>query len=267
MWTTCRWPSTCRWRWRYPFYERFENGLSHWLHAGWGTDTNAPYAGSYAVHDTVPVRIAPDTTLWLTLAGELNLTNALNPQLTFWVRGHCGTIRGCDFRYRRMAGLNWPELGAVNLDTGFNADWTRKQVALTSYTNQTVRVRFQVWSYYGSAPDEDLFLDNIAVAELPSPVVLETTTPHLKSVDLQWTVSTLGAAFKRNEVYRATHPNVTMADTLLGVFTNAAVTSIDRRWTVDWGDLLLQGVYGGHATMPTPRPTSARPRPCRWGSR
>ena len=61
-----------------------------------------------------------------------------------------------------MADLNWPELGAVNLDTGFNADWTRKQVSLTSYTNRTVRLRFQVWSYYGSAPDEDLFLDKIA---------------------------------------------------------------------------------------------------------
>ena len=35
----------------------------------------------------VPVRIAPDTTLWLALAGELNLTNVVNPQLTFWVQG------------------------------------------------------------------------------------------------------------------------------------------------------------------------------------
>ncbi|MCC6821969.1 MAG: hypothetical protein IT579_14660, partial [Verrucomicrobia subdivision 3 bacterium] len=149
----------------YPFYENFENGLTNWLHAGWITDTNAPYGGGYAVHDTVPLRIAPDTTLWLTLAGELNLTNAVDPQLTFWVRGYLWHYSGLRFQVSTDGGLTWAELAAVNLDTGFNADWTRKQVALTSYTNQTVRVRFQTWSYNGSAPDEDIFLDNIGIGE------------------------------------------------------------------------------------------------------
>ena len=32
-----------------PFYEGFENGLSNWLHSAWVVDTNAPFAGGYAV--------------------------------------------------------------------------------------------------------------------------------------------------------------------------------------------------------------------------
>ncbi|MEI2722565.1 MAG: hypothetical protein V9H26_03160 [Verrucomicrobiota bacterium] len=77
--------------------------------------------GGYAVHDTVPLRIAPDTTLWLTLAGEVNLTNAVDPQLTFWVRGHLWHYSGLRFQVSTDGGLTWPELAAVNLDTGFNA--------------------------------------------------------------------------------------------------------------------------------------------------
>jgi hypothetical protein len=147
----------------YPFYEGFEQGLSNWLHAGWVADTNQPYAGSGAAHDTVPARIAPNTTLWLTLAAPLSLSNAVNPQLTFWVRGRLVHYSGLRFQVSTDGGLNWPELSAVNLDQGFNADWTRKQVSLAAYTNQTVRVRFQLWSYYDTAPDEDIFLDNIGI--------------------------------------------------------------------------------------------------------
>jgi hypothetical protein len=149
----------------YPFYENFENGLTNWLHAGWVTDTNSPYGGSFAAHDTVPTRITPDTTLWLALAGELDLTNAVNPQLSFLVRGHLWHYSGLRFQVSTDGGLNWAELAALNLDVGFDSGWTRKQVALTAYTNRTVRLRFQTWSYYGSAPDEDIFLDNIGIGE------------------------------------------------------------------------------------------------------
>jgi hypothetical protein len=97
----------------YPFYEGFEGGLTNWLHAAWVTETNAPYAGNQAAHDTVPGPMAPDTSLGLTLAGELNLTNAVNPQLTFWVRGHLLHYSGFRVQVSTDGGLNWPELGAA----------------------------------------------------------------------------------------------------------------------------------------------------------
>ena len=209
----------------YPFYEGFEQGLTNWLHAGWGTETNAPYAGSGAAHDTVPVRMPPSTVLWLELAGGLNLSNAVNPQLTYWVRGHLWHYSSLRVQVSTDGGVNWAVLGGLNLDTGFDANWTRMQASLAGYTNQTVRLRFESSCDY-RAPDEDLWLDKLTVADLPAAVVLETTTPHLKTVDLHWTASTLGGTFQRTEVYRATHPGVTLGDTLIGTFANASATSL-----------------------------------------
>ena len=117
-------------------------------------------------------------------------------------------------------GYNWAELGAFNLDYGYNSPtWTRRQASLQAYVNQTLRLRFQLNSFWGSAPYTDLNIDKITIADMPAAVMLETLTPHLRSVDVTWTESSLGGTFQRNEVYRATHATVTISDTLIGSFT------------------------------------------------
>ncbi|MDW8309708.1 MAG: hypothetical protein RMK20_10075, partial [Verrucomicrobiales bacterium] len=63
-------------------------------------------------------------------------------------------------------GVNWGDLAGFNYD--WNQGWTRVQAPLTAYTNRTIRLRFIVWSEYGTAPDQDLFLDNIGIGE-PAP--------------------------------------------------------------------------------------------------
>jgi len=150
----------------YPVFENFESGLDNWLHSSWAVDTNMPYAGLYAVRDTVPARIPPDAQLALVFAREINLSNAVNPALTFWVRGQLWYRT----RFRAQAstdgGVNWNDLVGLNYD--WNQGWTRLQVPLTSYTNRTIRLRFIVWSEWGTAPDQDLFLDNIGIGE-PAP--------------------------------------------------------------------------------------------------
>jgi hypothetical protein len=150
----------------YPFSENFESGLGNWLRASWALDTNSPYAGQFAVRDTVPPRIPPDAQLALVLARELNLSNAVNPSLTFWLRGQLWDRT----RFRAQAstdgGVYWSDLAGFNND--WNQGWTRVQASLTSYTNRTIRLRFIVWSESGTAPDQDLFLDNIGIGE-PAP--------------------------------------------------------------------------------------------------
>ena len=87
----------------YPFYENFENGLTNWLHAGWATDTNAPYAGSAAAHDTGRSAIPPDTALWLVLARELDLRQCGESALTFWMQGQLDTTPGSACKCPPMA--------------------------------------------------------------------------------------------------------------------------------------------------------------------
>jgi hypothetical protein len=122
--------------------------------------------------------------------------------------------------------LTWTDLSTVNADHGFNADWTRRQVSLQGYVNQVVRLRFQISAFWGTAPYNDLALDKITLAEMPAPVALQSLTPHLRSVEVAWSGSPLGGAFQRYEVYRATHSAVTASDTLIGSFSNMAMTNL-----------------------------------------
>ncbi len=166
----------------YAFFEGFENGLSNWLHSSWTVDTNLPFAGQFAVRDTVPPQIPPDTQLALVLNREVNLSNAVNPLLTFQVRGQLWYRT----RFRAQAstdgGVGWSDLAGLNYN--WDQNWTRFQVPLNSYTNRTIRLRFIVWSEYGTAPDQDLFLDNIGIGE-PAPGAPTLAAPaNLASVTI-----------------------------------------------------------------------------------
>ncbi len=69
--------------------------------------------GSYAVRDTPAGRMSPDTTYWLGLGGDLSLSNTVNPQLVFWVKGNCGIGRGSGCSIPTDGGLNWGDLTAL----------------------------------------------------------------------------------------------------------------------------------------------------------
>jgi len=247
-----------------PFYETFEAGLTNWLHSAWALDTNGAYGGSYAVRDTPTGRMNPDTTYWLGLGANLNLSNTVNPQLVFWVKGQLWYRSRFRVHYSTDGGLNWSELYGLNYD--WDQAWTRVQVSLQSLVNRTVRLRFATWNEYGSAPAQDLWIDNLTIEEMPAAVTLETLTPGLRSVDLAWTASTLGSAFKRTEVYRATHATVTLGDTLLGTFTDPAVTNLTdtglsigttyyyRVFTVDTNDVYIPSNERSTTTVPVPWP-------------
>ncbi len=208
-----------------PFAEGFEGNLSNWLHSSWFIDTNEAYAGQGAAKDAPGVRMGPDVQHWLVLGGELTLTNVVNPQLVFFVKGHLHYKSYFRVQYSKDGGLTWPELSAANLNYDSSWDWQRMQVSLDQFVGQTVRLRFAV-SDNSSAPDVEVQLDKIILEEMPAAVTLETTVPHLRSVDLTWTPSILGDAFQRYEVYQATHANVTVSDTLIGTFTDPNITTL-----------------------------------------
>ena len=206
-----------------PFYETFEAGLDHWLHASWARDTNGAYGGQYAVRDTPSGRMNPDTTYWLGLGSPLNLSNAVNPQLVFWVKGQLPYRSRFRVHYSTDGGLNWDELYGLNYE--WNQDWTRAQVSLQSLVNRLVRLRFATWNEYGSAPAEDLWIDNLAIEESPPPVTLLPLTEITPaSMRLDWTEAAIGN-FKEYRIYRSETPNVSESSTLLAVITNQAATT------------------------------------------
>ena len=218
----------------YPFFEDFENGLDHWLHSAWTVDTNAPFAGRFAVRDTVPPQIPPDAQLALVLNRELNLSNALNPLLTFQVRGQLWYRT----RFRAQAstdgGVNWSDLIGLNYD--WNQNWTRLQVPLTGYTNRTIRLRFIVWSEWGSAPDQDLFLDNIGIGE-PAPGAPTLAAPAnftIVGVSRPTLVVSNAVDFQGNPLsYRFEVYADAALSNLVGQVPAVASGPVTTAWTVD----------------------------------
>ncbi|MBE0543954.1 MAG: hypothetical protein IH623_21635, partial [Verrucomicrobia bacterium] len=166
----------------YPFHETFEHGLGNWLSATWAVDTNQPFAGRYAVRDTPSGRMTPDTALWLVLANDLSLSNAINPQLTFWLRGQLGWRSYFRVQASTDGGLNWTDLPAGQ-DHDWSSDWVKRQVSLLTYTNRSIRLRFQTSCNY-AAPETDVFIDNIGIGE-PAPGAPTLAAPaNLASVNI-----------------------------------------------------------------------------------
>jgi len=128
----------------------------------------------------------------LSLAGWINLTNAVNPQLTFWWQGNAA--------YRTFGvqvyapGLGWTTLWSSGANPG---QWSRVQVPLASYVNRQIRLAFYTTAYYSG-----IYIDKIAVAEQPQPVTITNAVAGFKSVQLGWTPTASGSSFKRYEVWR-----------------------------------------------------------------
>ncbi len=207
----------------FPFYETFEQGLTHWLHSSWALDTNGPYGGSYAVRDTPTGRMSPDTTYWLGLGGNLCLSNTVNPQLVFWIKGQLWDRTRFRLQYSGDGGLNWGDLTGWN--NNWDQGWTQVQVSLQGLVNQTLRLRYTVWSEWGSAPAQDLWIDNLAIEEAPAPVTLNPLDGITSaSMRLTWTETAI-SNFKEYRVYRSESSGVSESSVLLAVITNRATTT------------------------------------------
>jgi hypothetical protein len=151
----------------YPFFEDFENGLSRWLPGNWGPNSFQPYSGTNSPHNRLGDLWYNTTGLgWanmlLTAAGEIDLTNAVNPQLVFWWRGTVNPYGSGTFWVQAYtAGQVWQTIWG-NDTAGYNGtyDWTRAQVSLTNYLTRKIRLR--LYSY----GNPDVYLDHLGIGGL-----------------------------------------------------------------------------------------------------
>jgi hypothetical protein len=149
----------------YPFFDGFESGTGQWLAGSWTGVGDTPHTGSAAVQDTVNRRNPPDTPNYLTLAREVDLTNAADPTLTFFIRGTLGAYSWFRVQISTDGGLTWPDISTLNRDTGFNsAVWLKQQASLAAWKGSKIRIRFNSGGN-GYQPASDIFLDNIGIGE------------------------------------------------------------------------------------------------------
>jgi len=140
----------------------------------------------------------------------------------FWWRGTVNPYTSGAFWVQAYtAGQVWQTIWGNDV-AGYNGtyDWTRLQVSLTNYVTRKIRLRL----YFAGTPD--VYLDNLAVGELPAAVTLNGPAPHFKTVDLSWTPTASSNVFRRYEVRRSTSPGVGVSSTLVGTVTNPNQTSL-----------------------------------------
>jgi len=179
-----------------PFFDGFEGGLTNWLHAQWELDAEA-YAGAQAAHDTPRSHLYSTAWVGLWLDRTLDLSGTTDPQLVFQFKGHTGYRGNFSVQISNNGGLSWTGLPVGEGYSWSSESWVRRQTSLADYRDPDVRLRFLTSASSGYVPDIDILLDNVVIEELPPPIQIATATPALKSVDLQWTVSGLGADFQR----------------------------------------------------------------------
>ena len=203
----------------YPYYEYFEAGISNWLAAGWLVNTNKAYAGANSVFANQSPTLPYGTHLSMTLGDSLDLSTASNPQLTYWLQGSLQNASYYQIQASSDGGKTWGTLDSRQSTWSTN-NWTRRQASVSGYTGTNVRFRAAIWSHAIYIPVANMYIDNLVIEDQPDGVALNPLTPHLKSIDLAWTVSGLGAEFKRYEIYRSSDATITWDDTLIGSFTD-----------------------------------------------
>lgn len=209
-----------------PFVEDFEAGLGPWVETSrWQTVTGG-YLGVSAAADNFE-RITPETRSYGSLDGDFDLTPLTSPQLSAWVKGSLGNYSAFNLEVSADGGANWATLWSRSTESGnFSNAWQRVQVSLAPYKASNARVRWVVHSYYGTLADANVFLDKLTVADAPPGVGVLPAVPGLKSAEIHWTPSGLGAAFQAYRILRSPDTNPENGnDTFVGAVSNAATTS------------------------------------------
>jgi alkylated DNA repair dioxygenase AlkB len=246
-----------------PLQETFEAGLDRWLAAGWVIDPTQAYEGSACVLDGTFARIGPSVSHHLVLQRELDLSGAVNPQVTLWVKARLTYRSWFRVDASQDGGVNWTELSGVGFSYTSDNPWTRQQSDLTSYAGKKIRLRVRT-AASADAPEEEVRVDKLTVEERTPDVAFANPSPSTMAVQLSWETSGIGAAFHRYEIRRSTSANVTAAATLVGIFTNVNTTAhLDaglevgrlyyyRLFVVDQNDTYSLGVERSVLTTPQP---------------
>ncbi|MBK1828081.1 fibronectin type III domain-containing protein, partial [Haloferula rosea] len=172
----------------YPVWDGFESESGLWLNSRWATVNDDPREGSGCLHDTPEGRYAPSCEQRLVLAHELDLTSAVDPKLSFFLRGNLAYQSWFRVQLSTDGGLTWGDLSSLNLNYTYDQpDWRFLQVSLAPWMGQQVRLSF-VTSGSNNQPTSNILIDSIGIGEeppgAPSPLspIDQNIVPELRPI-------------------------------------------------------------------------------------
>ncbi|MBM2825734.1 MAG: Bacillopeptidase, partial [Dehalococcoidales bacterium] len=234
----------------YPFSDNVEDiTANNWLaDSPWSRTSIDSHSGNISWTDSPGDYYANNRDISLALATAISLSSATKPYLKFWHRYQLEA--GFDYGYVELStdgGNNWPnrlasysgtmstpysgaklsaKSAALETPTAVTREpWLMEQIDLTSYAGQAnVKIRFRLVTD-GSRVQDGWYLDDIAIAELPTAVTLSSiANPTRTSANLTWSQNS-DASFRSYAIYRSLTPGTNFRSTLVTTTSNQSVTS------------------------------------------
>ena len=267
----------------FPLVDDVEADLGYWVaDPPWERTTNDSKSPNMSWTDSPSGYYGNNKDVSLTLASPIDLSTPTSPQLKFW--HHYALENGFDFGYVEAATSTatgpWTRIAAYSGSAtspytgpapstaakgeggeGANANaflstpgepWVLEQLSLADYAGQaSVWLRFRLVTDDSTVRD-GWFLDDIAIAELPTPVALSSSVTSTKtSLALSWAANA-DSDFGSYKVYRSDKPGVTFNDTLIASIgsqgsTSATDTGLTPKTTFYYRVFVVNtsGVYSG----------------------
>ena len=165
----------------FPFSDGAEDQTqseANWTPAKWEIQSTAAHSGD-RVWSIRPYGVRE----YLTLAGTMDLTQAANPVVSFWLRSLDGQIN-YTVDVSTDGGTTWE---ALQGNTGYNnTEWTRVQWSLENFRTPNVLIRIgAIWSSFAT-----LQLDDILINDAPVPTFIRMTEPTNNGFTISWGEST-----------------------------------------------------------------------------
>jgi len=230
----------------YPFTDDMEGGELNWHSTSWELVADAK-SGSYAFTDSPAGDYGSLVYSDLVMAGSIDLSGAVHPQLSFWHKydtrncvQHSGS-GGCsseandvDYGIVYLSTYNgqpgtWTQLASFK---GAQTAWTYQQIDLSAWAGlPNVRIIFRMrdtasshyhdtgnWRYPGWT------IDDVVIEEAPVDVTLSVTSSSMNSVVLSWNANA-EADFDHYKIYRSSTAGVTWSSTLIATISTQAETT------------------------------------------
>lgn len=265
----------------YPFRDNMETTATamNWHSSSWALVADA-HSGTYAFTDSPAGNYGENVTSELVMANSINLSGAVNPQLSFWHKysivsnesfNPCGWTNEYDYGKVFISTNNgqagtWRELASYKGSSG----WKQEKIDLSTYAGlPNVRIKFAVIDNKtgngGCTTRSDGWtIDDVILENAPINVTLSLVSSSMNSVDLSWTANT-DLDFDHYELYRSTSPGVTRTSTPVAsvspqsktTYTDAVAmvqpeTYYYRIWVVDVDGNVSIGSNEVHATYTLP---------------
>lgn len=153
-----------------------------------GTGPNADHTSSFGSYVYVEASLTPNGSIATLETPLINLSAVASPEMHFWYHMWAANGTQGKLRWEVLSGNSWIKLDSMSGNQGNT--WQEMVVDLSSYANQTIKIRF--WAQKGNGPTPqqgDIAIDDLSIISAVNcapPSNLVTSAATTNSIQLGW---------------------------------------------------------------------------------